>query len=486
MFSPSDDTPVNVADAERLFRVRDVFDSAGFTKERVLALLDEADSVSAKLTKSAIPRLLHRSSGGAPLDTLFRLFLLGTKAAPEAVREAVAPLTPADWVEMGLLQEAEGTFTSPFQIMPTEESLLLQESPWGKAPEQTRVMPISGSTLTLAHSMIRKPGDVALDVGTGGGVLALLAGQHHREVLAVDCNPRAINVATFNALLNRMPHVVCRQGNLFEPAAGQTFDLVVANPPYVISPEKTAFYRDSGLPGDGVSSEIVRSVPRFLRPGGFAQVLINWGQVSGASWEDRLRGWVEGSGCDAFLLSIETLPAEKYAGYWLPDEPSDVDAQARRYEKWLDYFRQESFEAIGYGLMTLRRKAAPGPTWFAWETYPKQSGGCGDSILRCFAQRDFLEAHPRDEELLDACYRLSPLIRADQERRPGPAGWQMVKSQIRLAEGLAFTVEADAVAFLLLSRMMGARTMRAVLTDAAATLGKPLPALIEGAMPFVR
>ena len=48
------------------------------------------------------------------------------------------------------------------------------------------------------------------------------------------------------------------EGDLFEPVEGCDFDLIVCNPPYVISPESDIIYRDSGVPGDAFCEALVR------------------------------------------------------------------------------------------------------------------------------------------------------------------------------------------------------------------------------------
>src|SRR5438270_327403 len=79
--------------------------------------------------------------------------------------------------------------------------------------------------------------DRALDVGTGSGVQALLAARHAREVVATDVNPRALAYAELNAALNGFTNLECRAGSMFEPVAGETFDLITCNAPFVVSPE---------------------------------------------------------------------------------------------------------------------------------------------------------------------------------------------------------------------------------------------------------
>ena len=54
------------------------------------------------------------------------------------------------------------------------------------------------------------------------------------------------------------------KGELFEPVPGLTFDLIISNPPFVISPEMRYMYRDSGMQGDQVSRNIARQAPQFL------------------------------------------------------------------------------------------------------------------------------------------------------------------------------------------------------------------------------
>src|SRR5439155_8386888 len=154
-------------------------------------------------------------------------------------------------------------------------------------------------THALASLTIRRPVARALDVGTGNGVQALLAARHATQVVATDVNERALEFARFNAALNDVHNVEFRSGSLLEPVAGERFDLVVANPPYVISPRTDYVFRDSGLGRDRVSEHLVRGLLGVLADGAFATVMISW-----ISDEDDVaaepRAWLESSGCDAW------------------------------------------------------------------------------------------------------------------------------------------------------------------------------------------
>ncbi|MFF8190869.1 HemK2/MTQ2 family protein methyltransferase [Streptomyces bobili] len=117
------------------------------------------------------------------------------------------------------------------------------------------------------------PGSDVLDVGTGSGALALEAARRGTRVTAVDVSWRAVYAARWNARRAGLPVRVLR-GNLFEPVRGRTFDLVLANPPYVPAPHACRVPRgparawDAGGDGRLVLDRICQEVRGLLRPGG--------------------------------------------------------------------------------------------------------------------------------------------------------------------------------------------------------------------------
>ena len=98
----------------------------------------------------------------------------------------------------------------------------------------------------LARLMLPAPLKAALDLGCGTGYLACRLAARADRVVATDINPRAVAFSRFNAALNGLSNLKCRQGNLFEPLDGNRFDLIGCNPPYVIAPQSTYLYRDGG------------------------------------------------------------------------------------------------------------------------------------------------------------------------------------------------------------------------------------------------
>src|SRR5438270_9015718 len=86
-----------------------------------------------------------------------------------------------------------------------------------------------------------------LDLCTGTGVIALNAAAHSKYVIGTEVNPRALQFARFNAVLNGTNNVEFRCGNAFEPVEGRTFSRIIANPPFFLSPARTFTFSDSPL-----------------------------------------------------------------------------------------------------------------------------------------------------------------------------------------------------------------------------------------------
>lgn len=125
----------------------------------------------------------------------------------------------------------------------------------------------------LDASMVASDAEV-LDMGTGSGVCALFAARHARRVVAIDVNAAAARCARINTLLNHLEsRIEVRHGDLFEPAAGERFDLILFNPPFVIGEPRND--RDRAWRSTDVAQRFAQGLVRHLKPGGAALLLLS-------------------------------------------------------------------------------------------------------------------------------------------------------------------------------------------------------------------
>ncbi len=117
--------------------------------------------------------------------------------------------------------------------------------------------------------------EVVLDVGTGCGVLAVLAAKKARKVVATDINPYAIKCAKKNAKKNRVEDKIeFRLGDLFQPIGpDETFDLILFNSPYLPSEpdEKRSWIGRAwagGPSGRKLIDHFIIDAPKFLAGNG--------------------------------------------------------------------------------------------------------------------------------------------------------------------------------------------------------------------------
>jgi len=342
--------------------LREALLAADFTYDRVAETIGE-DAHRALGRNETLPGL-RRTTSGSALDTLIRLFLLQAPVSRAEAEEALPGLVDR-LCNAGLLEQSVGEVAARLDCRPyaTEDRDLWIVSDLTPgldgAPMQVggdHVLGISSASTSLAQLTMREPVGRALDLGTGCGVQALHLAGHADEVVATDVNSRALWMTRLNAALNEV-EVDVRDGSFFEAVAGERFDLISTNPPFVISPAtgERLVYRDSGLPGDRVVEHIVRRGPDHLADGGWLQVLANWAIVEGRPWDERLGSWLRPD-CDALVVQRETLDPASYVELWLKDSGHHGGPDyAARYDTWLSWLEQTGIEGIGFGWVNVRR-----------------------------------------------------------------------------------------------------------------------------------
>ncbi|WP_175955126.1 methyltransferase [Schaalia sp. Marseille-Q2122] len=244
----------------------------------------------------------------------------------------------------------------------------LGEVTTGQPLHPDHVLGIGGATMSLLALTMRAPVGRALDIGTGCGIQALYLATHAQQVVATDLSARACAITSFNAALNDV-RIDVRQGSLFEPVAGERFDLIVSNPPFVITPDSLREgglleYRDGGMERDSLIGAIIGQAPAHLNVGGTLQMLGNWeipaDRDPETEWDSRMEGWLEGLNVDAWVLQRDILDPTQYVEMWIRDSGGTLvprDEVEATYDAWISDFAQAGVGAIGMGSLAMRARS---------------------------------------------------------------------------------------------------------------------------------
>jgi len=467
-------------------RIREVLRQAGYDGDGIQAL---AGADLTALGQRAVPVLLHRTRGGSSLETLVRLFTAGAAVPLRAADRALAPASAAQWAAWGLLALDADEARATVQLACHGDLVLATD--WGPATPSVGtssdyVMGFSPSGLTLARMTVRPRSRATLDVGTGCGLQALLAAAHSESVLATDLNPRAVAVARFNAALNGADSVRCVEGDLLAPAAGQVFDIIVSNPPFVVGPPDPHLFMSGGRDLDGLCAELVRGAPRHLAPGGWCQLLANWAAPHGTDWREHLARWFDALDCDAWVIRRERQAADEYAALWIETDADDAAEYAARFDTWMAYYDAHGIDAVDYGLITMRRRGdgAPGRRRYddvrgRWD----EAGGA--DIVEAFARHDWLASTP-DDALLDARLRVSDAARLSRENVAVRGEWVPVSALLRTEGGIDDPGGVDPHGERIVAACDGTTPLRTLLQALADTLGSPFAEVAPDALRAVR
>lgn len=153
-------------------------------------------------------------------------------------------------------------------------------------------------------------GDIVLDMGTGCGILGIVAAEKASEVIAVDVNPHAIRCAKENAKQNKVAdRMSFVQGSLFAPLRmKKIFDLIIFNAPYLPteSTEKLSWIEyawSGGLNGRQVIDRFICEAPKYLKASG--RVLLMQSNLSGI--DETVRKF-KSVGMKAVVIAERNLP----------------------------------------------------------------------------------------------------------------------------------------------------------------------------------
>ncbi len=467
-------------------RLRSALLDASFDYDGVAGVLGPV--AHAALSRNETTPGIRATSGGSPLETLTRLWPLQS-AVELAAAEAALPGLVDPLCNAGVLERSVGSVRARVDVRPyadddrdwwvvSDLTPGLDGSPNRVGPDH--VLGISSASSSLAQLTVRAPVGSALDLGTGCGVQSLHLARHADRVVATDVNRRALAMTRLNAALNEV-RLDIREGSLFDPVRGSAYDLVVTNPPFVVSPGtgELLVYRDSGLPGDEMVRRVVTSAPAHLNPGGVAQVLANWVHVEGRPWQERLVEWLapqDGVACDAWVVQREVADPAQYVELWLRDAGHDRSPDyARRYDAWVGWFEERGITGVGFGWVNLRRTDRDEPS-VRVEEWPYEVEQPLGPEVEAWAARTDLLAGATDGDLLARSWRRREDVRQETVGEPGAEDPEVIV--LRQQRGMRRARQVDTVEAALVGASDGELTGEQLLGALAVLLDRPAEVLL--------
>ncbi len=487
----TDSPAVPSSDSPLLPALRADLESSGWTVGAVAGLL--SDSAQQALDQDQLlPATVELASVEAASRQvlLTRLFLLAEDLEPAEVAAALPALGVEGAQTLGLIGPAEsGRLAALLDLRPhTAEVPGVAPQDWwvlsdlspiqtGRPPREDHVLGIAQATTNLLRLTVRQPVESALDLGTGSGILALYLSLHAERVVATDISQRAAAFTRFNAALNGRD-IDVRVGSLFEPVAGERFDLITSNPPFVISPSSTKTrleYRDSGWRGDGLIPRIIRDSVGHLTTGGLLQMLANW-EIHGteAPWDSRVRAWLNGLSVDAWVAQRDRVPAAQYALWWLRDAYGEGRVPDAEFRAWLTDFAAAGITEVGLGFLALR-PAPEGEQVVVCEDVSDTIAPDGFAVQRALENLAPLSAWGTDWQ--EVAYTRAADVREERYYVPGQADPELIRISQGAAGGRTRQVSSAVAALVGVSD--GTLTPAQVLPIIADLSGEPVEQVVD-------
>ncbi len=488
-------------DTQLIASLRTDLTAARFTVDHLDALWG-APAEEALRRGNRVPASRALAASAYPAAVLGRLFVLGEKVGAEELARVLTTLGLAGAEELELIR-VEGETVAPLvDLRPYGFADLHGAGEWwlasdlgelarGGALPTDHVLGVGGASMTLARLQFPDDVESVLDLGTGCGIQALHARRFARRVVATDISERALRYARFNAAVNGVDGIEFRLGSLYEPVAGETFDRIVSNPPFVITPRTPDVpeyeYRDGGREGDSLVAEVVADAAAHLNPGGTAQLLGNWEYRADADGLTRAADWATDSGLDVWVLERDRLDPARYAETWIRDGGTRPGAPEfeRLVAAWMDDFAHRGVTEVGFGYVVLRR-ALDTPPFRRTERADAQlddAVGIGAHLSRVLHARDAIVGLDGDA-LAAMHFRVAADVTEERSYWPGHADPSVIL--LRQGRGLRRDLRADAALAAVVGACDGELALGVILDAVAQLLETDADAMRDALLAEVR
>jgi carbamoyltransferase len=362
-------------------RLRD----AEYTEDNVRDLLDVTELH--QIRDGVSPRMRARANVDTPLGHLTSFWWLRARRSRQVLEQYMGAETVAVLEKLALIEETPEGMKANAHLFPCVGRYIFTDLIGYSGEEMYQVYWLGGDSIGLARTAPRQRIERALDLCTGSGVHAVLAGRHSAESIGVDINPRAIEYSRINAMLNGVDgHTRFILSNLYQEVPVGTFSLITANPPFVPTPRgDLALFRPGGETGEEITSRIVAGVRDRLEVGGTMALVTQCPVMKDSHVLDRMAGWLDGGdGWGLAYLQLGPLDRETMiVGHLKPHDqfvkelgPAEGhEAYRAEYERWSDSYEANGILSVELAVLFIRRLKEGRPGWRAeWRTnLPKVS-----------------------------------------------------------------------------------------------------------------
>jgi SAM-dependent methyltransferase len=465
-------------------RLRSWFEETGYNETQLKKHLGAAELPSRHLRNHA--RLLDRTAAPLPLNVLLRWFWLALPQDRHAAGEFIPGEMLSLMLECGLLR-AEGDNLLPrAMLLEIDGSLVASDHASAIDRKQGEMVLWPNPTSKfLGRFAVKRHSRATLDLGTGSGILSLNASRYSDIVVATDLNQRAVDCARFNARLNGVENIEVTAGDCFEPVKDRRFDLILSNPPFFITPQSEYVFCENPMELDGLCRRLAKEAHDHLNEDGYMQMLCEWAQIKGQPWEERVAEWLEGTGCDAWVMKGLTQNPEEYAQQRIKETSEDASQDAALYDGYMHYYHDRGVEAIHDGVIVIRRRE--GTNWVRIEEVPSTpKGELGEMIVSTFAAHTLMQQIDSDEKLLALKPRMAPNVRLEQVCAQHQGEWRAEALTLRLVSGFPFHMSVQPLVAEFLVTCDGNRTPGEAIQAFASQANAPVEAVQKECLGIIR
>ncbi len=405
-----------------------------------------------------------------PFATAIRLFHLGDGVPlPQAME--LLDWQIKDLLDIGVLSQIEGSVRAEVCLKPVGNTWVASDFPSQQSDRPDWVMGVGPSTRQLLHLA---PPQLArgrvLEAGCGMAWLSRQLAAGGAEVVATDVNPRALEMARLNGVLSGVENVCLRPGDFFDAADdGGPFDLILSNPPYVLSPGGSQTYRETST-GVSLCQSVVSRAANHLRPGGVAVVLLNWGHQTDEDWRNSPMSWLKEQPVQCWLNQTDCDVPETYAWRWIEHDPRHAGAQAAEAElkRWILHYREQNIRRVSAGYMVIRKPADADEV--PWRRADSRHTGlpvpdAGEDVLRLLDNESWLQKHkPAPGSLLERNYQVPAGVHARVWMRLDQS-WNRITLELSSPAALSYDGQVDETILRLLEHARNGLPPRTLLEE---------------------